>query len=210
MYAFKNSITRLSRYKGALKRLKTIGVVKVFADNLADASGVTPAQVRKDFSIFGITGNKKGGYQIDELLNDIEKLLCKDKVHSVIVVGYGNIGSSLVKYTGFEKENIRIIAAFDPDVNKQNPESTVPVFSIPEMPEFIRQNKVKLAILAAPAVAAQETLDIMVNSGVRGVLNFSPVTLRAPDDVYINYVDLEMELETIIFYVNSDKGQNHG
>ncbi len=204
MYAFKNSVTRLSRYKSALKRLKSVGVVKVFSDNLADAAGVNPAQVRKDFSVFGISGNKKGGYQIDELLAEIETLLCKDKVQPVILVGNGNIGNALLNYTGFEKENIKIVAAFDADDNKLNSEATVPIYSVDEMESFIRENQIKLAILAVPALAAQETLDLLVSAGIKGVMNFSPISLRAPDDIYINHVDLEMELETVIFYVFSN------
>ena len=104
----KKTLTRLIRHKNALQRFKKLGFIKVFSDNLADATGSTPSQVRKDFSLFGISGNKRGGYQINELLEQLNSILGKDKIHNVIVAGAGNIGSALLKYEGFEKEGIKI------------------------------------------------------------------------------------------------------
>ena len=98
-----NCILRLSRYKNSLLKFKRLGLMRVFSENLADAVGVTAAQVRKDFSIFGIRGNRRGGYQVDQLIMQIRKILGKDKVHNFILVGTGNLGKALLRYPGFEK-----------------------------------------------------------------------------------------------------------
>src|SRR5512136_90353 len=90
--ANRSCIIRLSRYKNALNRLKALNFVRVFSDNLADAAGVTAAQVRKDFSLFGITGNRRGGYRVDELIEQINKVLGKDRIHNFVLVGIGNLG----------------------------------------------------------------------------------------------------------------------
>ena len=82
----RNCIIRLSRYKAALYRLRSLGFIKVFSDNLADAIGVLPSQVRKDFSLFGISGNKRGGYQIDALLEKLNSILGKDRQHNVLLI----------------------------------------------------------------------------------------------------------------------------
>ena len=201
----KSTINRLLRYKNALKRLKKLGFLKVFSDNLADAVGVTPSQVRKDFSVFGLSGNKRGGYKVEELLTDINKILGKDRDYGAIVVGAGNIGSALIKYKGFEKENIFIRAAFDIDVSKCSRESDVPVLSIDSMGAFIKDNKIKIGIIAVPEIAAQHVFDIMVTSGITGVLNFAPIRLRGSDEVVISSVNLGMELENIIYYVNAEE-----
>ena len=120
MIANKNYIIRLSNYRNALKSFKKLGFIRVFSDNLADAVGVTSSQVRKDFSFFGITGNKKGGYQVEELTKKIDSLLGKDRIQPVVLIGAGKIGEALINYKAFEPEGIRIVAAFDVDEKKVN------------------------------------------------------------------------------------------
>ena len=202
MITNKNCIIRLSRYKNALYRLQALGFVKVFSDNLADSVGVTASQVRKDFSIFGISGNKKGGYQIDSLLEKLNSILGKDQLHKVIVIGAGHIGSALMRYRGFEKEGIKIVAGFDIDPAKINRSNPVPVLPLEEAKSFIKTNGILIAILAVPDIAAQPALDLICASGIKGVLNFAPLRLKAPDTSIINNVNLEIELENLIYFVN--------
>lgn len=199
----RNCILRLSRYKKALSRLQAMGFKKVFSDNLADAIGVTPSQVRKDFSLFDITGNKKGGYDIEDLIEKLNRILGKEEEEKVILVGCGNIGQALLKYKGFRKEGINITAAFDADAAKVDPAGTVPVYPIDLLEKYIVNNHIRTAILAVPDMVAQGLFDAMLKAGIKGVLNFAPVHLRAPADVAVSNVNLEMELETVIYYVNA-------
>ncbi|RJP28026.1 MAG: redox-sensing transcriptional repressor Rex [Candidatus Omnitrophota bacterium] len=200
----KSTINRLSRYKSALFRLKSLGFVKVFSDNLADAVGVTPAQVRKDFSLFAIsTGNKRGGYQIDALLESLNSILGTNKIQKVIIVGAGNIGTALMNYKGFEKESIEIVAAFDIDPSKYHKETKIPVLPLEELKDFIKNNNINIGIIAVPEIAAQQVLDILASAGIKGVLNFAPIRLRASDDIVINNINLASELENVVYYVHA-------
>lgn len=203
MITNKKSILRLSKYKKALTRLHSMGFKKVFSDNLADAIGVTSSQVRKDFSIFDLSGHKKGGYLIEDLIHKINKILGKEEVEKVIIVGCGNIGTALMRYNGFEKEFIKVVAAFDNNLAKTNCDSQVPILPIEEMHDFIVKEKIRTAILAVPDQAAQHVVDILVNAGIKGVLNFSPLYLRVPEDFIISNVNLEVELEGVIYFVNA-------
>ncbi len=203
MITNKKSILRLSKYKKALTRLHSMGFKKVFSDNLADAIGVTSSQVRKDFSIFDLSGHKKGGYLIEDLIHKINKILGKEEVEKVIIVGCGNIGTALMRYNGFEKEFIKVVAAFDNNSAKTNCDSQVPILPIEEMHDFIVKEKIRTAILAVPDQAAQHVVDILVNAGIKGVLNFSPLYLRVPEDFIISNVNLEVELEGVIYFVNA-------
>lgn len=196
----KNCIVRISRYKNALNRLKSLGFVKVFSSNLADATGTSSAQVRKDFSLFGITGNKRGGYNIDDLIEQMNAIFGKHKVHRVIVVGVGNIGKALLRYKGFEKEAIQVVAAFDIDSSKLDAQAPVPVYPLEKMAGFIAENEVKLGVICVPDVAAQQVFEIMRNAGIKGVLNFAPINLSS-EQVVVNNINLEMELENLIYYV---------
>lgn len=203
MIANKNCIIRLSRYKNALHRLRALGFVKVFSDNLADAVGVTSEQVRKDFSLFGITGNRRGGYIVDVLLERLHAILGKGRVQQVIVAGLGNIGAALTKYPGFEKEGIKVIAAFEADGAKVSRTAAVPVLPTDEMPAFIQAHGVRIGIIAVPDTAAQPVADAMIGAGIMGILNFAPLRLRCPEEIVINNVNLELELESVIYFVST-------
>lgn len=199
----KKVVARLSSYRTALLRFHELGFVKVFSDTLAEAVGATSAQVRKDFSLFGISGNKKGGYQTELLIEKLQSLLGKDRVQPVIVVGIGNIGTALLKYRGFEDEGIRIVAGFDLDAAKVNRKLKVPILPADEMPGFIREQRVAIGIIAVPDAAAQAVCDALVAAGIRGILNFAPIVLRAEEGVVVNNVNLQNELENVIYFVNT-------
>ena len=202
MISNKNCIVRLSRYKNALIRFKSLGFVKIFSEYLADAVGVTSAQVRKDFSLFGIYGNKRGGYQIDSLLLKLNSILGKNQIQNVIIVGIGNLGSALIRYNSFEKEGIKIIAGFDIDPAKIKAKNPIQVLPIDEMTKFIQKNNVKIAIVCVPEIAAQSTFDILVKAGIKGILNFAPIELKSTSECIVNNVNLAIELENLIYYVN--------
>jgi len=175
----------------------------VFSDNLADAVGVLPSQVRKDFSLFAFTGNKRGGYQIDSLITKMNSILGKDQIQHVIIVGAGNIGNALMKYMGFEKEGIKITACFDNNPTKVNKDLDIPIFPIEELKNFVQANKIKIGILAVPDVVAQQLFDIMMSAGIKGVLNFAPIRLVCKEGCVVNNVNIELELENVIYYVNA-------
>lgn len=197
----KKCIVRLLRYKNALHRLNALGFVKVFSDNLADAVGVTASQVRKDFSLFGISGNKRGGYQIDSLIEKLDGIMGKSELQKVVIAGTGNIGTALMKYKGFEKEGIRIVACFDIDPVKFKRNAEIPILPLEELKSFTARQGIKVGIIAVPDIAAQQVLDCMLSAGIKGILNFAPIRLKGSDGCVINNVNLVLELESIIYYI---------
>jgi redox-sensing transcriptional repressor len=204
MKAIKNYITRLHEYRNALYRFKQMGFVKVFSDNLADAVGVTASQVRRDLSIYGLaSGNKRGGYQTDELLRRFNEVLGKNNPQNVIVVGAGNIGRALMGYKGFEKENIKIVAAFESDASKVDRKASIPVLPLEEMGAFVKAHNVEIGVIAVPDIFAQTVIDLMFAAGVKGALNFAPIRLKVPEGFIVNDVNLGVELETVVYSVNA-------
>jgi redox-sensing transcriptional repressor len=203
MIVNKKCISRLSRYRKTLLRFRELGFVKVFSDTLGEAVGVTAAQVRKDFSLFGISGKKRGGYDVEILIEKLQIILGKDSVQNVIVVGLGNVGTALIKYKGFEKEGIKIIAGFDIDPTKINRKESIKIYPLDDLIEFVKKNNIQVGILAVPDIAAQEVCDKMVTAGIRGILNFSLIRLKGVEDIIINNVYLQMELENVIYFVNA-------
>ncbi|MCU7490449.1 MAG: redox-sensing transcriptional repressor Rex [Bacteroidota bacterium] len=203
MLGSNHSVIRLLKYKSILLRFRILGFKRVFSENLADAAGFTSAQVRKDFSVFGISGYRRGGYQIDELLAKLNSILGKDVVQKAVILGAGHIGSALLKYKGFESEGIQITAAFDVDPEKINREGIIPVYPFDELKDFVINNGIKIGILAVTEAFAQEAFDAMISAGIKGVLNFAPFKLKGTSETFINNVDLLGELEKVIYFVRS-------
>ena len=195
-------ITRILKYRKCLLDFKNMGFEKVFSHNLGQEAYVSAEQVRKDFSFYGIKGNKKGGYAIDTLLNSINVLLRKDMEQPVIIVGIGNIGRALIQYKGFAKNKINIVAGFDIDPSKQNKKFVVPVYPNDMIPEIIKMNKVKIAILSVPEIPAQKACNQLIEAGIEGVLNFTPSILKTPPHVAVKNINLVNELEGLIYISN--------
>jgi redox-sensing transcriptional repressor len=179
-----------------------MGVERVFSYTLANETGVTSDQVRKDFSEFGIKGNKRGGYDTNNLLEMMENIFHRNKDHNIVLVGMGNLGLALSKYSKFVQRNMNVVATFDIDPFKQKIRSEIPVYSMSRLKEIIDRFKVKVAILAVPEISAQEVSDELIRVGIKGIVNFAPVLLKVPPEVVVNNVNLCDELESVIYYVH--------
>ena len=175
-----DQLVRVTRYFRTLNRLKTIGLERVFAHNLADAAGVSAATVRKDFSQLGIYGQKRGGYALSELLASLAELLGKGDSQNCIILGCGRIGKALMHYSGFEQDGIRVVAGFDSDPLVYSDSShPIPIYPLSRIDEVVKALDVKVGILAVPEQAANDSYERLLASGVTGVLNFTPVTIKA-------------------------------
>lgn len=198
----KKAIYRLSIYHRCLKRLSENGQATVSSSALAKAAGVKPAQLRKDLAYFGQFGTRGLGYQVDALATMIRDVLGRERLQPVVLVGAGNLGAALLRYQGFQKEGFEIIGAFDADPDGARSRGVgVPVFGVEEIEEKIRLEEVRLAILCVPGNVAQSLANRLVEAGVQGILNFSPVMLEVPEEVVVNNVDLALELEHLSFFV---------
>ena len=172
------TILRLARYLRVLHKLKGLGFVKVFSNNLGDSVGVTPAVVRKDFSLLEIGGNKRGGYTVDVLIERLEAILGKEESHDVVVVGCGRIGSALLEYSEFAREGIRVVAGFDANPEKVSPDARIPIYSFDRLAELVHTKGVTVGIVTVPDAAALQVFRAMLDAGIRGFLNFTAVELK--------------------------------
>lgn len=204
-------LIRVTRYYRALNRLRSIGLEKVFAHNLADAAGVSAAVVRKDFSQLEIHGQKRGGYEITDLIEKIGTILGKGDEQHVIVVGCGRIGKALMHYTGFESDGLRIVAGFDSDpVVYSDASQPIPVYPMSRLDEVIHALNVAVAIISVPESAATDTYTELLSAGITGILNFSPVTLkpvRTRDGIIpvVHNINIGLELEQIFYELKFPK-----
>ena len=201
----RKSLRRILLYRGSLLHLQALGVNRVYSYTLGKETGISAEQVRKDFSEYHIKGNQRGGYFVDELIEEMENIFYKKGNQNIIVLGRGNIGSSLANYDNFIQRKINIVATFDIDPSKQRIRSDIPVYTMERLKEIIDRFCVQAAIIAVPDIAAQRVCDQLVEYGIRGIINFAPVILKVPDDIIINNVNLSDEIESVIYCVSLTK-----
>lgn len=195
-------ISRLSLYLREIQHLIRDGHETTSSSQLGRLLGFSDAQVRKDLAYFGHFGQPGVGYRCDELVHNIKRILGTDRDWPVALIGTGNLGRALLGYRGFRNQGFRIIAAFDVDPNRVGALiDGVPIHHLDRLPEIARENKIRLAVIAVPAAAAQAVADRLVAAGVEGIVNFAPVTITLPDSVSHVGVDLAIELEQLSFAV---------
>jgi redox-sensing transcriptional repressor len=201
------TVTRLSIYLRCLEELQTDGVDAISSKRLAERFGLNSAQVRKDLAYFGQFGVRGLGYYIRELKEKLEQILGLKRDWEVALVGVGNLGSALAVYSRFPEQGFRITAAFEKDVQRVGTKvGSIPVQDVAKLVPALRRRRIKIAIVATPAGAAQEVADLLVEAGVTSILNFAPVQLVVPDGVKVQNVDLSVLLKTLSYHtVRADK-----
>lgn len=196
------TVSRLSVYSRFLTQIETTGVMRISSGEIAAATGGTPAQVRKDLAYFGEFGTRGVGYSVAELNKEICNILGIGKKWRVILVGAGNLGSALTQYGGFKNRGFAIEAVFDNDLSKVGLRlNDTPVMAVNRIHEYVVENNIDIAIIAVPSRYAQDIADLLVNSGIKGILNFAPVSLSIPDNVQVRNVDLAVNLEILSFNI---------
>jgi redox-sensing transcriptional repressor len=212
------AVRRLSLYLRQLESFNRKDRRTVSSKELGESLNLTDAQVRKDLAYFGQFGHPGVGYRVEDLIGQVRRILGTDKTWSVLLVGAGNLGRALIAYNGFDAKGFRLVAVFDSDPAKTGqrlgpfpgrPDAVDSgdkrVFVIQPMSELkstVEKQAIRLAILAVPADSAQEVADQCVEAGIRGLLNFAPVSLRLPSHIAMNAVDLAVQLEQLSFQVN--------
>jgi redox-sensing transcriptional repressor len=197
------AVRRLSLYLRQLESFKRKDRRTISSKQLGESLGLTDAQVRKDLAYFGQFGHPGIGYRVDELITKVKQILGTDKTWNVLLVGAGNLGRALMSYRGFDAKGFRLAAVFDNDPNMVG--RKFGVFTIQptaELEDMVRRLNIRLGIITVPADHAQDVADELVAAGLRGLLNFAPVSLTVPPYVAMNSVDLAVQLEQLSFQVS--------
>jgi len=195
------AISRLPVYLRGLLSLSRQKQKRLTSQMLSDFVGINAWQIRKDFSYFGGFGKRGVGYDIDNIIKKVNKILNLDVVHKVALVGVGNLGSALLAYPWYEVYNLRITALFDNNPKKMGKKVHNLVIEDVCNLDSIKGRAIALGIIAVPLRAAQETADALVGAGVRGILNFSPCRISTPKKVKVINIDIAMDLVRLLYYL---------
>lgn len=198
-------IRRLPKYYRYLGELLSKDIQRISSKELSDIIGFTASQIRQDLNNFGGFGQQGYGYNIEDLHNEIGKILGLDKKYSAVLIGAGNLGQAIANYNGFKNAGFEIKALFD--VNPKIIGLKIRDFEILDsdyIEDFIRENNIDIAILCVPKRSAQQLADRLVNAGIKGIWNFVPIDLDVSDNIIVENVNLTESLFTLSYLMKED------
>lgn len=195
-------IRRLPVYLRYLQQLKFYDVDSVSSQQMGHDLNLNPAQIRKDLSIFGDFGIKGKGYLVTDLSEKLSGILGLDKEIPIVLVGVGNLGAALCRYNRYQQTTTKIVGLFDGHPSKIGQvHGSFEVRPMEELVGYVREQDIKMAIIAVPVAAAQSVCDILVAAGIKAILNFAPVLLNVPDAVRVQNSDVTAELQALAYYL---------
>jgi len=194
------TIRRLAVYLRYLELLYEKGIRIISSSNITEALNIPSTQFRKDLSFFGEFGKRGVGYDVGKLIKVIRGIIGIDKKVKIIVIGAGKLGSALIGYPGFSDMNIEIVGAFDNNPEKIGKKiENVLIRDISEIEEFIKNEKIEIALICVPKEYAQNICDILVKAGIKGILSFAPVRIVATGCVSVSNFDMSSEICNLIY-----------
>lgn len=188
IYISQASLKRLPKYLRILKEKES---TYISSTEIADSLNLNPIQVRKDLALVSKSDGKPGiGFNVNELILDMEEFLNLNNITDAIIVGAGKIGQALMNYKGFENY-INILMAFDNDTNKCDNKK---IFNIDKMENLVNRLNIHIGIIAVPKENAQDVCNKMMDCGIKAIWNFAPIDLKVPLNVSIKNEDLSASL----------------
>ena len=202
-------IKRLPRYFRYLGALKAKNITRISSKELSEQMMVTASQIRQDLNNFGGFGQQGYGYNVDNLYTEIGKILGLDTVHPMIIVGAGNLGQALANYVEFEKRGFKLVGIFDVNpVLEGIAVRGIEIQMISDLPFFLKENNVEIAILTLPKNKAIDMADILIENGIKAIWNFAHVDLDTPDGVIVENVHLSESLMTLSYNLSQYRQQH--
>ena len=203
------TIRRLSRYSRCLEGMEEKGEKVISSAQLANKCMVNAAQVRKDLAYFGEFGIRGVGYYVKDLLSDIKRILGLNKEWRMALIGVGNLGSALLSYKDFLKQNYKIVAAFDIDPPKvigrvsEKLGKPVEILHINRIKEVAKERKLEIGLITAPPSEAQSVANLLVDAEIRGILNFAPVQITVPEGFVVKDVFFTTILDNLAYLLSN-------
>ena len=196
-------ILRLPLYIRALSQMSEEGQTVISSKTLGNRLQITPAQIRKDLSYFGRFGKQGRGYKVDSLIEELTNILGLNKQWNSCIVGVGRLGKAIINYPGFVPEGFKIISAFDTDpslIGKTVNE--IQILPMDEIKSAVKQNDIKIAILAVPSTVAQNVITELLNTNIKAILNYAPIAPKVPETLVLRNIDPVLSLQSMTYYLD--------
>lgn len=197
-------VSRLPYYLQALRHMASQGRRVILSQELGAHLGISAPQIRKDLSLFGEFGKQGTGYDIANLIKQLNQILNTNCVWDMVIVGAGNIGRAIASYQDFTDRGFRVAMIFDNDAQKiGSMVGNYTVQDIKDMAAAIEANRIKIAVLAVPAIEAQQVTNQLVEAGIKAILNYAPIAITVPPDVHVQHLDPVVYLQQTTYYLET-------
>jgi redox-sensing transcriptional repressor len=195
-------VGRLPLYLRTLQLMSQEGRMVTSSQELGERLGISAAQIRKDLSQFGEFGKQGTGYSINYLTDQLRHILHVNKVWDVAVVGIGDVGHALARYQGFSNRGFRIVLLFDNDNQKIGTKvGDFIIYNISDLVSIVREVGVQIAMLSVPVEYAQQVTNLLIEAGVKSILNYAPINISVPASVHVQYIDPVLHLQRMTYYL---------
>ncbi len=199
------TIERLSQYRRALLLYLKNKQSHIYSHELAGLLHITPVQVRRDIMLIGYSGTLRHGYEISELISLIGNILDTEEGQKACIIGMGNLGRAIISYFNGKRAKLQIIAAFDINLDKINRVyAGVPCYHVDQLSKIIRSDNIQIGIMTVPGEETIRVTESLVQSGIKGILNYTPTTVNVPPHVYLQEYDMITSLEKIAYFVKKN------
>lgn len=201
-----SGIYRLALYSRHLDSLGNREDEYISSQELAEATGNTAAQVRKDLTYYGSIGEPGKGYKIKKLRELLMEAFGKKEVRKLVVIGAGNLGMALIAHSGFRTQQFKIVAAFDRDARKIGKVvENVMIYNIQNLETVVARTGADIALVCVPYYSAQKVIDKLVLAGVKAILNFAPAgRITVPEGIKFQNVDMSIEADRLYYLLKND------
>lgn len=196
------TVERLSQYRRLLYNSISEGKINIFSHELARLMNLTPVQVRRDLMLIGYSGSQSKGYVIKDLIALIGKIIDSENGQRIAVIGMGNLGRAITSYFTGKREKLSIVAVFDNDPQKTDRIiAGVPCHHISKLKEIIPAENISIAVLTVAPAATYDVAKLLLDAGIKGILNYTSVPLTVPEGVFLEEYDIVTSLEKLAFHV---------
>ena len=200
------TVERLSEYRRTLLECLNEKRSFIFSHDLAARLHITAVQVRRDLMLIGYSSVLRKGYDVRELIDTIGQIIDSDESMNVAIIGIGNLGRAVAGYFKGKRSKLNLVASFDNDPNKVNKViSGVKCYPYNEFERLIKELDIQIAILTVPPDYAKEIAEETVVFGIKGILNFTTISLNVPADVYLEEYDMITSIEKVAYFVKEYK-----
>lgn len=198
------TVERLSQYRRLLYNSINQGKLNIYSHELANMMNLTPVQVRRDLMLIGNSGSQSKGYVIKDLVDLIGKIIDSDMGQKVAIIGMGNLGRAITSYFAGKREKLSIVVAFDNDPQKSDRIiAGVPCHHISKLKEVIQEKNISIAVLTVAPQATHEVAKMLMDAGIKGILNYTSVPVSVPQGVFLEEYDIVTSLEKLAFLVKN-------
>ena len=194
------TVERLSQYRWVLQRELNNGVENIYSHELANLLHLTPVQVRRDIMLIGHNGTLRRGYNINNLIKLIGKIIDCSAEQKLAIVGIGKLGEALQNYLQDSNTKLKLSAIFDTDPDKIGKSySGIVCYSLDNMEKIVKRENITLGILTVPPTEAVKTSQLMINAGIIGIINYTPVSLKV-EGAFLEQYDVITSLEKVAYF----------